>query len=195
MLVSILSEALTYERRLSLSGVGLVKWLVKIPSDLALPQAIRHRPWKFTDDESHRLLVYLLDELRLHRAMSLPEGAGAPLWHDVSTRPQQAYSLGKPRTRKNVLDWGGDKSAIVEHFLPRLIQDDRMSDEEKRAASIYLMQNVWDELRNRDRSMVTRTIRFFCPVPRTGRFGLTRDGCVLKSQTLGMYGSAIHVLV
>ena len=75
VLVSILREALTDERRLSLAGVGLVKWCVKIPDDLTLPQVMRNPPWNLTDEEAHCLLGYLLDRLRLHRAMGLPESA------------------------------------------------------------------------------------------------------------------------
>ena len=41
VLTSILREALTDERRLSLSGVGLVRWSVKIPDDVELPPAMK----------------------------------------------------------------------------------------------------------------------------------------------------------
>ena len=102
VLTSVLGEALTNERRLSLSGVGLIKWSVKIPDDLALPEVMRQPPWDLTDGEARRLLAHLLDELRLHRAMSLPEGAGAPTWSEVSPWPQQAYGLGAPGKRRNV---------------------------------------------------------------------------------------------
>ena len=90
VLTSILREALTDERRLSLSGVGLLKWFVKIPDGLTLPEAMRQPPWNFTDDEARGLIRYFLDELRLHRAMSLPEGTGVPVWSDVSLWPPQA---------------------------------------------------------------------------------------------------------
>ena len=48
VLTSILREALTDEKRLSLSGVGLVKWFIGIPDDLSLPEAMRQSPWNFT---------------------------------------------------------------------------------------------------------------------------------------------------
>ena len=64
VMTSILREALTEEKRLSLSGVGLIKWSVRIPAHLSLPETMRQPPWNFTDGEARRLAEYLLDELR-----------------------------------------------------------------------------------------------------------------------------------
>ncbi len=148
VLTAILREALTDERRLSLSGVGLVRWFVKIPDELRLPQAIWQPPWNFTNDEAHRLIGYLLDELRPRRAMSLPEGAGTPEWSDVSSWKQQACGLGSQGGRQNVFEWGGPKSAIVRHFLRRLLVGSGLADNQKLSASTKLMEDVWRALRN-----------------------------------------------
>ena len=131
-------------------GVGLVKWFVKIPDDLVLPEAMRMPPWGLANEEARRLLGYLLDELRLHRAMSLPEGAGVPTWSDVSPWPQQAYGLGAPGRRRNVSEWGGSQSAVVSHFLHRLLAESGLSDNQKRPESEKLMREVWRALRDRD---------------------------------------------
>ena len=151
VLTSVLREALTKERRLSLSGVGLVRWFIKIPDDLALPEAMRKPPWNLTDDEAFRLLGYLMDELRLHNAMSLPVGVGVPSWSDVSSWPPRAYCLGAPGKRQNIAEWGGSQSAIVSHFLCRLLEKSGLSDDEMRFASINLMKDVWSNVRDRDR--------------------------------------------
>jgi len=147
VLTSILREAFTDEKRLSLSGVGLIKWFVGVPGELSLPEAMRQSPWNFTDDEVRRLIGYLLDELRLHRAMSLPKGPGMPLWSDISPWPQWSYGIGSPGRRQNVFQWGGPQSAIVKHFLHRMLADSGLSDDQKRSASIMLMKEVWQVLR------------------------------------------------
>ena len=49
VLESLLREALTDERRLSLSGVGLVEWSVKIPDDVALPASAGMSPWNLSE--------------------------------------------------------------------------------------------------------------------------------------------------
>ena len=148
VLTSILREALTDEKRLSLSGVGLIKWSVEIPGDLVLPEAMRQPPWNFTDDEARRVTAYLLDELRPRRAMNLPKGAGTPTWSDVSPWPQRAYGIGPPGRRRNVSQWDSSQSSVVRHFLRRLLTDSGLSDDQKRSASTKLLDGVWRALRN-----------------------------------------------
>ena len=148
VLTSILREALTDEKRLSLSGVGLIKWSVEIPGDLGLPEAMRQPPWNFTDDEARRVTAYLLDELRPRRAMNLPKGAGTPTWSDVSPWPQRAYGIGPPGRRRNVSQWDSPQSSVVRHFLRRLLTDSGLSDDQKRSASTKLLGGVWRALRN-----------------------------------------------
>ena len=147
-LTSILREALTDEKRLSLSGVGLARWFVRIPDSLAVPETMRQPPWNIEDDEARRLIGYLLDALRARRAMDLPKGAGTPQWSDVSPWPQQAYGSATPSGRKYVSQWGAPQSAAVEHFLRRMLDDSGLSPQQKKDASIALMKDIWRELRS-----------------------------------------------
>lgn len=147
-LESILREALADERRLSLSGVGLVSWFVEIPRDLPLPETILQPPWNLTGDEARGLIGYLLDEMRPRRAMGLPEGAATPIWSDISPWPQQAYGMGTPGGRKNVYQWGSPQSAAVKHFLGRLLDCSDWSTNRKQAVSVNLMKEIWHVLRD-----------------------------------------------
>ncbi len=146
VLTAIIREAVTDERRLSLSGVGLVKWFVAVPDSLRLPQSMLHPPWNFKEVEARRLIGYVLDELRPRRAVNLPSRPSLP-WSDVSPWPQQAYRIGTPGRQKNVLRWGGPQSAVISHFLHRLLADSGLSAEQTRRASIKLMDEVWRALR------------------------------------------------
>ena len=152
VLRSILREALTDERRLSLSGTGLVAWFVIVPDDVAVPVVMQQPPWSLTEDEARRLLGFLVDELRARLAMSLPGGPGTPTWDDVSSWPQRAYCIGPPGSRRDVSEWGNPQSTIVKHLLRRLLAGAELSDAEKQAASIKLMKAVWQALRERDRA-------------------------------------------
>ena len=152
VLASIIREALTDEKRLSLAGVGLIEWFVQIPYDIALPRFFSQPPWNLSNDEARSLLAYLVDELRQHRAMSLPEGAAVPAWSDVSPWSQQSYCTGPPGKRRNVSEWGSRQSAVVNHFLQRLIAGSGLSDDQKLSASIRLMTDVWRALREHDRN-------------------------------------------
>ena len=144
VLASILREALTDERRLSLSGVGLVKWFVKIPDELTIPEIMLQPPWDFTKKEALCLIGYLLNELRLRRAMNLPKDAATPVWSDVSSWPQHAYGRGRPGGR-NVPEWGGQRS--ITHFLLRLLEKSDLPDIQCREEAKKLMEEIWGAMR------------------------------------------------
>ena len=147
MLTAILGEAVTDERRLSLSGVGLVKWFIAMPSELPLPVCMQHPPWNLSVDESRALIEYMLDEMRPRRAINVPNVAGAPVWSDISLRPQQAYCKGPPGRRKNILQWGGSQSTVVRHVLRRLCSEGSLPVDRLAEESTRLMEEVWGALR------------------------------------------------
>ena len=147
ILISILQEALTQERRLSLAGVGLAKWFVALPDSLVIPNVMCQPPWNFTENEARRFIGYTLDELRPRRAVSLPSTADAPTWREVSPWPQMACGVGVPGGRRKVFEWGGPRSSIVSHFLWRVLKHSGLSDDAVREASTTLMKEVWHALR------------------------------------------------
>ena len=150
VLTSILREALTDEKRLSLSGVGLVKWFVKLPDDLDLRELIKGR-WGFTDAEVRRVVAYLLDDLRSRRAVNLP--GGAPLWNDIfASRPrsQMAYGIGPPGRQRYVAQWGNRQSAVVRHVLCPLLAGNGVAGGDGPQASVEFMKTVWKALRKHD---------------------------------------------
>lgn len=153
VLESIFREALTDERRLSLSGVGLVRWSVRI-DDVMLPETVRLPPWNLSEQDARRLLGYLLDELRLRGALDLQAVAPAPAWSDVSPWPQLSYGIAARGGRRNVRQWGAPTSAAVAHFLHRLLAGSDLSEKEKGSASIRLMKKIWESVRTHDRNSV-----------------------------------------
>lgn len=150
MLKAICREALTDERRISLAGVGLMRWHVA-PPDLRPPREMFDSPWRFNEEEARELLSYLLDRFRFDRALELPDGAPS-VWEEVCPRPQMAYCRGKPGGRKKLREWGGVQSSTVRHFLFRMLPDD-MPDKEKKRHGKELMSAIWGALREHDRSM------------------------------------------
>ena len=149
VLAAILREALTNKRRLSLSGVGLIRWFVKIPKDLQIPETMRQPPWSFTDNEAHCLIGYILDQMRSLRAMELSNIPGVPTWNDVCDWPQWAYS--GVRSSRGVSLWGHLQSGVVKHFLgERLLSEYQGDKKHKTQKASELMQSLWERLRERD---------------------------------------------
>ncbi len=171
---AILGEALTDERRLSLAGVGLVKWFVEIPDDLKLPALMRLPPWNLSEEESLQLMSYLLDELRLQSAMDLPNHMGMPAWNEVCGRPQQSYCFGPPGKRKNIKEWGAGSSAVVKHFLRRILMGSGLSDSEKIQTAVDLMKEIWKSIVREYDTHKQEADRIFCPVLSKGKGGTFR---------------------
>lgn len=140
---SILREAITDEKRLSLAGVGLLRWMVLLPDELIIPDSMQQDPWNLTERQSKDLVAFLLDDMRSRRAVKLPEGAKTPHWDSVSPWPQQAFALAPPSRRKNIRQWGSPQSAIIKHFLARLLKDRELSESDKTTKSIELMKKIW----------------------------------------------------
>ena len=136
----ILREAVTDERRISLSGVGLVRWFVAIPDALAIPPSMLCPPWNLSEKTARRLISYLLDECRPRRAMNVPSKPSLN-WAAVSPWPQKAY--GRTPGGRHVLRWGEPRSAAVSHFLRRVLGDSTLDEDERRRASTDLMGQVW----------------------------------------------------
>ena len=172
VLTSIFREVITDEKRISLAGVGLSSWFIELPKNLELPESSAYPPWNFTDEEATLVIQYLLDEIRLRRALSLPTGNGVPNWSDISPWPERAFCSGTPGRRRNVSEWGSKQSTVVRHFLPRLISNHELSDEDKRAESVSLMKEVWSLIRKYDRSCQSNEDKIFFSGPANGTFVL-----------------------
>ena len=147
VLTSILHEAVTNERRLSLSGVGLIKWFVVLPQGLNLPSVMQDPPWNFTEEESLALIEYLLDEMRSRRALNFPDSDEFPSWNDISDWPgsQPSFAI-TANSRANVRQWGEPRSSTVKHFLYRLLKHSGLSEEQKQSTSEELMYAIWEAL-------------------------------------------------
>ena len=141
---SVLREAVTDDKRRSLSGVGLVKWSVKLHPNLKLPPEMLQSPWNFSEDEARTLIGYLLDNMRSHqRAISLPEDSKTAKWADISPYEQ------KPKG-KTLVQWCNTKNTIVGWFLHRILdaKESGLSDEEKHSCAAKLLRKIWYELRD-----------------------------------------------
>ena len=142
---SIFREALTDKRRLSLEGVGLIQWFVKVPDDIAndaeLFKMMEKPPWNLTKEEASNLLGYLMDEFRRRRAVELSEENLA--WEGISPWPQQSLARDLRSKRRNVSQWGGTQSSVVRHFLRRLYDG---GETEVEQSCVDLMKKVWRTL-------------------------------------------------
>ena len=168
---AILREAVTEDVRLSLAGVGLAHWTVRLPDDLVIPHAWLAPRWGLDPSEVRSLVEYLLDVFRRERALCVPNLPQFPIWKAVSRRPQLAFTQGTPASRRNVREWGGKQSSIVQTFLPRVLAGPQLGSQSLRSEARDLMKSLWAILMERDEK-VREEDRLLVRVSASGAFRL-----------------------
>ena len=103
-------EFLTEERRLSLEGVGLVRWSIEFPAWFKIPDILRQPPWSLTEDQARDLIVLLLDTMRARYAVELKcKGDVRLTWQDLGlSRAQTRFRIGDPHRQENIISWNGN---------------------------------------------------------------------------------------
>ena len=148
ILTSVLREIVTDERRLSLAGVGLVRWMVALPDDLPLPGCLFEVPWNLRERDAMALLQYCLSLFLERRALELPRRGATLPWSDLSPIPKTAFGLGKPGGRRNVAQWGGPGSGLVRHYLARTLNGARRAPSQALEAARSAAAAIWTAFRS-----------------------------------------------
>ncbi len=181
VLTAILTEALTNERRLSLAGVGLAEWFIKLPDDFDIPPMMGNPPWSFSDGEARALLGYLFDTLRLRSAMTLPDDPATRDWGSVSPRaPQQSVSSSAPKGRRKIFQWHGQQSSVVKHFLSRLLADKGVPASARQQEAVKLMKQVFHTAQKHDRAVRNDSAKLLSRGNANGTFQLNNRWLRIK---------------
>ena len=169
---TIFGEALTNEKRISLSGVGLVEWFVELPESLKKLSVLSHPPWCLNENEARYLMSYLLDQLRLQSAVSLPSGGSTPASEKVFPYSSwRSVCRERPAGRSKAFEWGGKQSGIVNHFFNRVLELSNISRVEEPDLAFNLMKNIWNIIRKYD-TKVKDDDRILLPADTNGTFHL-----------------------
>jgi superfamily II DNA/RNA helicase len=146
-------EFLTDEPRISLEGVGLVRWCVKWPDWFKTPEVFKNPPWSLTEQEARDLVFLLLDTMRTDRAVELRTESGISLnWIDLNLQaPQMRFRIGDPKGKKGVRSWDG-KTGKRARFLAKLLMRMRegLSEQEALEQAVTALRDIWDTVRQCD---------------------------------------------
>ena len=158
-------EFLTEEVRLSLEGVGLARWTVKLPDWIEIPAVLTRPPWNLQDEEDKALLLYLLDTMRREKAVELETEEGVTLnWDDLGpTAAPMRVRLGRPRGDRNVRDWAGSQGRRV-RFLSRLLRARGLPEDEAQAKAIETLREIWGALNEGDERAPSTAERLLFPI-------------------------------
>lgn len=165
-------EFLTDEPRISLEGVGLVRWSIHWPDWVKAPGLFQRAPWSLDEQEARDLLFLLLDSMRADRAVEVQTEGGVPLrWDDIGLQATQlAFRIGNPAGARDMRAWdfGGKRGKRVQ-FLIEVLKRNGVADEAvARRHAVQALRDLWDYLAAQDGSARTAGDRLLVPM-RDGR--------------------------
>ena len=163
-------EFLTEEQRISLEGVGLIRWSIEWPDWFKFPAELAHSPWSLTEQETRDLIFILLDSMRTDRAVELQPGMGVSLnWSDLSLQAfQMRFRIGPPARPKRmkywpVRSWDG-KNGKRARFLAKLLTRAGTSEQEALEQAVNILRFIWDSIRLSDEEAPSSRDRLLIPV-------------------------------
>lgn len=162
-------EFLTDEPRISLEGVGLIRWSVKWPNWFEIPEALGNPPWSLTKTEASNLLFLLLDSMRTDRAIDLRTEKGVSLsWSDLGLQAtQKHFRIGPPKGRKDVTSWDG-KSGKRSRLLAKLLRDGH-SEQAALELAVTALRVIWETFRQSDENAPSSHDRVLVPIDDAAR--------------------------
>jgi len=154
---SIYREFLTDEQRISLEGVGLLRWSVKWPGGFRVPDILFSPPWMLSDRQAQDLVFILLDFMRSDRAVELRTEEGISLtWRDLKLQASQMrVQIGRPHQRKGVRSWDG-KMGKRAQYLTKLLIKKGLPKQEATEKAVDTLRCVWEALKQSNDSIQSR---------------------------------------
>ena len=190
-------ELLTDEQRISLEGVGLIRWSVRQPDSFKIPEILRNEPWSIAESEAWDLLYILLDFMRADRAVELRTGTNVSLnWSDLGLQGWQMRVLlnEKGELRKGERRWNGKTGKRV-CFLAKLLKRIKpdLSPQAAVEEATSALRAIWETLRQVDENVPDSHDRLLLSVnggrrlnPDWYRLGLIADnGTIFQCDTCG----------
>ena len=168
---SIYQEFLTDQPRISLEGVGSLRWLVKFPDDYQMPNILFSPPWSFNKKDAQELIFVLLDYMRSDRAVELQPSENIYLnWDDLELQAsQQCVRIGLPRSERNVRSWEGIMGKRSK-FLSKILIGKGLKKPAANEIAVETLKAIWESFAKSDESKMDK-IRFL---------RLTNRGCRLN---------------
>lgn len=209
--LSLYREFLTDEPRISLEGVGSIRWSIKWPEWFKVPQVLKNPPWSLTDEQARDLIFILLDTMRTDRAVELRAEKGISLnWADLNLQASQMrFRIGLPRKKGDVRSWDG-KQGKRARLLAKILTETRedLSESEALEQAIKCLREIWEALRQSDEKAPSSADRLLLSVddarrlnPEWYRLHLLRDKDVIyqcgvcgRLQTLSVHSVCLRHL-
>jgi len=160
--IKLYREFLTDEPRISLEGVGLLRWYIKWPEEFKVPGIFFSPPWSLNEREARDLIFILLDFMRMDRAVELRTAGDVSLiWSDLGIQAtQMSVRIGpprRPRGRSNwpMRSWDG-KTGKRAQFLTKLLIKKGLWKQDAVEKALEALRSIWEAFRQSDESILSQ---------------------------------------
>lgn len=148
----LMQELIAWDRRISLEGLGLLRFRLVRPDRWCSPQPLLAAPWNLTPEEAWRLLTLLLDTLRHQGAVTFPRNVD-PRDEAFAPRNRELFMRGEPAdARRGIFSWAptrGNNRRL--DILTRLLaRTATLSDEDQRRVASDTLRDTWKHLSDPD---------------------------------------------
>ena len=157
--IKLYREFLTDEPRISLEGVGLLRWYIKWPEKFKVPAILFSSPWSLNEREARDLIFILLEFMRTDRAVELRTADNVSLtWSDLGIQASQMrVRIGPPRRPKGrkywpVRSWEG-KTGKRAQLLTKLLIKKGLSKQDALEKALEALRAIWEAFRQSDESI------------------------------------------
>lgn len=155
-LISLYREFLTDEPRISLEGVGLLRWFIKFPEKFKTPDVFFSPPWSMNKQKAQELIFILLDFMRADKAVDLRTIGEVTLnWSDLGIQAtQMGVRIGLPHRPKGnkywpIRSWDG-KNGRRAQFLKKVLVRKGLGEEVAIEKAQELLRIIWEAIRQGD---------------------------------------------
>jgi len=159
-------EFLTDEQRISLEGVGLVNWSLKLPEWFEIPASLLEEPWNLTEQEAKELILILLDYMRNDKAVELRSESSVSLsWNDLELQSSQMrVRIGMPGGVRWVRSWDGKRGKRAQFLAKVLSKGNGSSGDDVIEHAVQALRTIWDKIRDCDERAPSTEHRLLLPV-------------------------------
>jgi len=141
-------ELLTEEQRISLEGVGLLRWSIEWPKWIKAPSVFLDPPWSLTESEAFDLLFLLMDTMRADRAVELHTESDISLrWNELGGQSAQrrVTKSEKGELKSWERKWCGKTGRRV-RLLAKILERNGTLQAEAVEKAISTLREIWDSL-------------------------------------------------
>jgi len=144
------------DRRISLEGLGLLRFEPAIPEDWNIPDFLQSAPWNFNREQAFRLIVNLLNTLRFQGAITYLLNEKTDLLHDAKDKGSFAprekpfyVRVEGSVAKKGIFSWKPSAHANARiNYLKRILSEKNFPELNANEVAKNLLTDLWEYLNN-----------------------------------------------